>query len=221
MAASAPLDGVLSHWSTLIENMQQSPLQFYEAVEAALRQRQLPETMNSRIDYRESGLLSAHREYLHVTREKLVFDICGAPFGNGFFVSWWLVQDKVRISAFLKAFAVVLLFALIGWALNRFGLFGGLVAIAIVVPGGLMVANGVAEGGGFDDDFIRVLPLIGPLYSWLFKPATFYRIDTMEMYQKAVHNAVLEVLDSMTAAHGLRVLSESERKPIMREFYQR
>ena len=43
----------------------------------------------------------------------------------------------------------------------------------------------------------------------------------MLMFQKAVHNAVLEVIDEMTTANGLRALGESERKPIMREFYQR
>ena len=53
------------------------------------------------------------------------------------------------------------------------------------------------------------------------RPATYYRIDTMLMFQKAVHNAVLEVIDEMTTANGLRALGESERKPIMREFYQR
>jgi hypothetical protein len=39
-----------------------------------------------------SGLLSAKREYLHVRRGKLAFDICGAPFGTGFFLSCWLAE---------------------------------------------------------------------------------------------------------------------------------
>jgi len=37
------------------------------------------------------------------------------------------------------------------------------------------------------------------------------------MLRAAVHAAVLEVVDGLTAAKGLRSLSEPERKPIMRE----
>ena len=36
------------------------------------------------------GILSAKREYLRVRRKELAYDICGAPFGNGFFFSSWL-----------------------------------------------------------------------------------------------------------------------------------
>jgi hypothetical protein len=50
---------------------------------------------------------------------------------------------------------------------------------------------------------------------------TYYRIDTTLMFQKAIHNAVLEVIDEMTTAKGLRALGEHDRKPVMREFYQR
>ena len=42
----------------------------------------------------------------------------------------------------------------------------------------------------------------------------------MSMFQKAVHNAVLEVID-VTAEKGVRALSESDRKPVMREFYSK
>jgi hypothetical protein len=41
------------------------------------------------------------------------------------------------------------------------------------------------------------------------------------MFQKALHNAVLEVLDELTTANGVRALTDSDRKPVMREFYQR
>ncbi len=30
------------------------------------------------------------RIYQRIGRKKLVFDVCGAPFGKGFFVSWWM-----------------------------------------------------------------------------------------------------------------------------------
>ncbi len=107
MASQPAPDAVISHWSTLVENFQASPLAFYDAVEAALKRREIPATENSRVDYKEGGLLSAKREYLHVVREKLVFDICGAPFGTGFFFSWWFADGKPQLHPALKLLALI------------------------------------------------------------------------------------------------------------------
>ncbi len=60
---------------------------FYKDVEAAVRQIEMPGVEISRITYYETNILSRNREYLRIGREKLVFDICAAPFGKGFFVS--------------------------------------------------------------------------------------------------------------------------------------
>jgi len=219
--AAQGLDSVVSHWSTLIENFQASPMAFYQAVEAALTRRQVPETKNSRVDYREAGVLSANREYLHVTRETFNFDVCGAPFGTGFFVSWWLTEEVPTLNPILKALSLVGMLGVALWMLAQFGLTLGAIVLIVMVLGGLAVANTLAADGQFNDKIIQALPLLGSLYVWLFKPATFYRIDTMEMFQTAVHNAVLEVIDTMTAEKGIRALSESDRKPVMREFYAR
>lgn len=210
---------VVSHWSTLIENFQASPLVFYQAVEGALARRQVPETKNSRLDYREGGLLSANREYLHIEREKLVFDICGAPFGTGFFVSWWLAEEEPYMNPVLRVVGGFGLLAIAGFMLFQFGMIIGLILLAIGLFGGLAAVSVASTESGFDDGIVRALPLVGTLYTRLFKPTTYYRIDTMHMFQTAVHNAVLEVIDTMTEGKGIRVLSESDRKPIMWEFY--
>jgi hypothetical protein len=43
-------------------------------------------------------------------------------------------------------------------------------------------------------------------------------MDTALMFQESVHNAVLEVVDCITAAKGIRALTEAERKPILKAF---
>jgi hypothetical protein len=53
---------VISHWYQLIENFNTSSLSFYEALEAALQRRAVPETKNSRVDFKEGGLMTAKRE---------------------------------------------------------------------------------------------------------------------------------------------------------------
>lgn len=66
--------------------------------------------------------------------------------------------------------------------------------------------------------FFTWVPIVGPRLEQWFRPATYYRIDTALMFQESVHRAVLEVIDSLTSAKGLRSLSEAERKPIHHKF---
>lgn len=86
----APATMIFSHWNTLIEGLKVSPKEFFTHVEKALETKLIPDTRRSRADWREGGIMSAKREYLRVLRKKYAFDICGAPFGNSFFISWWL-----------------------------------------------------------------------------------------------------------------------------------
>lgn len=160
---------VISHWYHLIEGFHFSSQDFYKQVEEAVKRRKLPEVQTGVIKASEGGLLSASRLYLRVTRGEFIFDICAAPFGTGFFVSWWLAQQP---------------------------------------SGCLVILSGI--------------PVIGLVFERLIKPETYYKIDTGLMFQSGVHQAVMEVVDKIT--HGqekVRAITESERKPILRDFYQR
>jgi hypothetical protein len=214
-------EAVISHWSCLVENLAVSPLAFYEHVEGALKRREIPATQNSRTEYKEAGLFSASRQYLHVRRESLVFDICASPFGTGFFFSWWFAEERQKLPAFVGAIIALAMFAFQGWLLLQAGIVMGFVVGAVLLVAVFAMANTMASGGDFDDNLIRDIPVFGFLYGALFKPSTYYRFDSLEMFQKAVHNAVLEVIDQMTAAKGLRALSDDERKPLMKRFYER
>lgn len=81
---------VLSHWFNLIEGLQGSSQQFYSLLEKAIKNRKIPDLTITRINYKEGGIFSAKREYLRVYRKGHIFDICAAPYGKGYFVSWWL-----------------------------------------------------------------------------------------------------------------------------------
>jgi hypothetical protein len=73
--------------------LEASPKEFYSNVEAAVKECVVPGLEVSRVDWKEGGILTADREYLRVSRGRLIFDICAAPFGNGFFFSWWLTKS--------------------------------------------------------------------------------------------------------------------------------
>ena len=85
---------LLSTWSQHFEGLNTSVVQFYESVESAVRKRRIPSVEFSRFNLKEGGLLSSSREYLRVKRGDLRYDICGAPFGNGFFVSSRLITGR-------------------------------------------------------------------------------------------------------------------------------
>ena len=212
---------IVSHWSSSLENFQTSPLDFYASVERAIASRQVPDIRLSRVDWREGGLLSAKREYLRVERRRLIFDICGAPFGTGFFVSSWLIESTpspagaIFLAVVFPISSLFLFFALFGPRME--GLF---LWILTLFFSACFVVVGISQGANWADPVLEI-PLLGAILRRLFQPLTYYRIDTTLMFQQAIHASILEVVDEITKVKGIRPLSELERKPIMREFFQR
>jgi hypothetical protein len=58
------------------------------------------------------------------------------------------------------------------------------------------------------------LPLLSAVARALAKPWTYYRADTIAMFNTATHSAIMEVVDSMTsAAQGVRARADQVQKP--------
>ncbi len=70
-------------------DFQFSSQQFYTVLEEKIKQREMPSITISRVTHNEGGLFSSERIYLRVSRGHLIYDVCAAPYGNGFFVSSW------------------------------------------------------------------------------------------------------------------------------------
>jgi hypothetical protein len=104
-------------WCGLIKNCSVSSKEVYEKVEESIASRQIPGLESSRVFWHEGGALSAKREYLQLARERLVFEICAAPFGTGFFISFRSSMIALTIDplAILLALAITggLLFILV------------------------------------------------------------------------------------------------------------
>jgi len=216
MTAASPTD-VISNWSCLIENLQTSPLGFFESVERAIQKRAIPDTKSSRVDYHEGGVLSAKREYLRINRGKLIFDICAAPYGTGFFVSWWLGKPRVSVSPLAFLLAIVGYLVLMDELMSRIGFFLGFLISIALVPATLVVLRYCVQEGALSDEHVLSIPIIGYLYKKLLRPDTYYAMDTETMFRTATHAAVLEAMDALLTDKGLRALSETERRPTIRE----
>lgn len=221
MAGSS--DSVLSHWHTLFEDFSTSTQDFYTSVEAAIARRTLPDIEVSRVLWSEGGIGSAKREYLRVRRERIAFDICSAPYGNGHFFSWWLARIPPRFgilfvfAILIGALAVTGLLQLILTPMLPRGLFRAFAQVGLpflLYPVVLLVLGFmVREGDLGDEEWVMSLPVLGWLYIRLFNPLTYYRLDTAMMFRDSIRAAVSEVINDVRQEKGLRLLEESAFLP--------
>jgi hypothetical protein len=203
-----------SHWNHLYEGLQTSPLDFYRCVEEAIERRHVPDATRSRVSWHQGGLGSAKREYLRVTRGALNFDIGAAPFGTGFFFSYWLVGPTHALRYLLLL--LLILAIIVGITLKFFGLGLGSALCVVFVPAVLLLLGDAIRKGRFgSEESVIAIPIVGRIYEAIFLPTTYYKVDTESMFWAAVHEAVMDVIDGLTTTQGVRPLTERERVPIL------
>lgn len=95
------------HWQHHFDTLHFSSQEFYKTLEKAITQKEMPQLKVSRVALNESGIGSAQREYLRIERKHLLFDVCAAPFGHGFFISWWQAERKHFIRLIIAAIPFV------------------------------------------------------------------------------------------------------------------
>lgn len=214
---------VLSHWHTLFEDFSTSTQDFYAAVEQAVGRRNLPGISVSRVRFKEGGVGTPDREYLRIKRNRIAFDICSAPYGNGHFFSWWLARVSPRYGLFIVAAFVIMCLPL--WAIfqsilskilgdSRLGLILMPLSVIFAIPVIFLLLGFAVERGSLgDEEWVLSVPWIGYLYAVVFNPATYYRLDTAMMFRDSVRSAVNEVINGLREEKGLRLLGEDDFLP--------
>lgn len=219
---------VIGHWYSLVPGFSHSAREFYSAVEAELKSREVPGLEVQYVDFAEGGVLSARREYLRMTRERLVFDVCAAPFGKAFFFSCRFAQIPAEVRLW-ELFALIFglcLMALLGLcAFERLlGVAGVIVypffLLASLIAAVYLMRNAVAMGlRDLDASLIR-MPVIGAVYEAWFRRETYYRQDTRLMYCDTVDAVVKAKVEELTGAKGIRLLRYNEYSPVLGELYR-
>ena len=133
---------VHQHWFAVLPEFETSTADFYAAIENHLEVRRVPGLATERIDHAEGGLLSAKREYLRMRRERLVFDVCSAPFGTFWFFSCRF--SEIPCVLYLWEIIVLLLF-LTGiefFYANLFGWMLGSIFLGTTLLGMLLCLSG-------------------------------------------------------------------------------
>lgn len=182
---------LIDHWYVLLPDFQASTTEFYRSVEEELVKKLVPDMELSKVEFPEGNVLSARRIYLRMRRERLVFDVCSAPFGT----AWFFSCRFAEIPLLLRVWELV---AILGTGFGVFwiyaGVFGflwgsivfGISAISILYLLSSIVPMGLYS---LDAKLIKV-PVLGALYEIFVRRNTFYREDTRLMYCDLVNRIV-------------------------------
>lgn len=80
-----------SHWNTLLNEFSFSTQEFYKLLKEDLQEQGIKAVKFDKVSLKEGNAFSSKRSYLRATWKEYQYDICAAPFGKGFFISWWLL----------------------------------------------------------------------------------------------------------------------------------
>jgi len=219
---------VIDHWYALVPGFNSSTKEFYEAVEKELKERDVPGLEIFHVDFAEGGVLSHKREYLRMTRERLVFDICAAPFGKAYFFSCRFAEipAKVNLWEFLALVIGLCAIAFGGWIIfaKILGLVGLILFpflfLAALVAAIFIMWNAVAMGLNDLDASLVKSPVIGPIYEAWFRKETYYRHDTRLMYCDTVNAVVKAKVEETTGAKGIKLVRYMENCPLLNDLYK-
>jgi hypothetical protein len=215
-----PVD-VIDHWYALIPGFNASTKEFYEAIEKELKNREVPGLEMFHVDFAEGGVMSSKREYLRMTRERLVFDICAAPFGKAYFFSCRFAEIPAVIRLWQLLVVLVASFVLVALAFR----FLWLILAPIVLLTGFVfviyiLRNAVSMGLRDLDATLIKSPVFGPIYENWFRKETYYRQDTRLMYRDTVNDVVKAQVEETTGAKGIKLIKFNESSPILGELYK-
>jgi hypothetical protein len=196
---------VQEHWYVPLLDFKISTQDFYTAIEEELAERKVPDLEISRVEIAEGGILSAKREYLRLRRERLVFDICSAPFGTSWFFSLRgsVIPQVPTVWHVLIVFAGLTSLFLLYWF--TFGLITGTVAIIASVLALSVFLHFAGRWQGLDDALTQ-LPIIGVIYEVFFRSETYYREDTRLMYLDIVPRIVKHQIEEFTGRAGVKLI---------------
>lgn len=180
-----------SRWHVLVPDFEVSTDEFYQMIKSAIEAKRVPDLEISVIEFREGGVMSARRRYLRLRRERLVFDVCSAPFGT----SWFFSCRAGEIPMHLKVWEIVAMAAAIsGFLLLHMAIFGinaGSAVFLLNAAAVIFLLNCLTATSlyGLDAILLRT-PVVGAFYERYFRGNSYFREDTRQMYLQTVDGLV-------------------------------
>ena len=205
---------VHDHQYAVYSDFEISTSDFYDSIQQGLEAQRVPGLFLERVDYSEGGLLSAKREYLRMRRERLVFDVCSAPFGTNWFFSYRFSEIPFTLRIWEVLVVLLILAAVEGFYVMLFGLILGSVLFGASVLGlALLMRNLIAMGLNDLDAALLQLPILGAIYEVFFRKETYYREDTRLAYRKIVADIIRAKIEEAVGAKGVQFVPFIDATP--------
>ena len=90
---------------------------------------------------------------------------------------------------------------------------------AFVVGSSLIVGRWLHEDLSGVSALFMEIPGLGFFLEKTTRAATYYSVDFIEYFQRAVHDSVLQVVDELSEENGFAFLLEENRQPIWEEIW--
>lgn len=88
---------------------------------------------------------------------------------------------------------------------------------AFVVGNSLIVGWWLHQDSAGVGDLFSEIPVFSFLMEKTTRAATYYRVDFIEFFERAVHNSILRVVDELREENGLAYLPDEARVPVWEE----
>jgi hypothetical protein len=147
-------------------------------------------------------------------RERLLFDVCSAPFGTCWLFSCRFSEFPITIRPWEVVALILALGAFWFSYVELFGFLTGNVMFAATVVG-MILAMVCAVPFGFHDmdAALMQMPVVGPFYEVFFRRDTYYRQDTRAAYTTIVNSIVRERVKEIAKARGVEDVQFFEQPP--------
>lgn len=214
--------GLVSHWFVLLEDFNASTKEFYATIQAEVKQRELPLSDMAHVEFAEGGALSAKRDYLRFRHERLVIDLCAAPYGTDYFFSLRVCELPIRFGFFEVLLTLFATFVAFNASVEVLGpLFGPAILLVTVAVLAFWTSRQslMADTRNLDDALLRT-PLIGAFYELVLRQDTYHRHDTRLMFLRALDVIVKRQVSDVVAAKGVKLGKQFELSPLLGELYE-
>ena len=102
-----PKEDYHSNWAQLLSGFKFSTKEFYELVQSEMQSHEINKLSFEKVSLKTGNVFSSERLYLRVHWNEYHYDLCFAPFGDGCFVSWWLIFETSAEEAFLTKIPLI------------------------------------------------------------------------------------------------------------------
>jgi hypothetical protein len=102
-----PQEDLHSHWGQLLSGFKFSTKEFYKLLKEEMINHEVHDLSFEEVSLKTGSIFSSERVYLRIKWQDFRYDLCFAPFGDGCFVSWWLIYETSEAEILLAKIPLI------------------------------------------------------------------------------------------------------------------